>query len=288
MIELRGTLVSAALAGLVGVLLTGCSSSDKTDKSTKSDSVVVVPADPKAALAASTKELAAGNFAFNAEMPIGAAKGTVHLPSKSATVELNSTGDEPIKFEALLVDPDRWVRLTADTSGLAAGLENVDDSDPDVAKLADGLRETVEMFSGKSWMHVDVSKAAKGSELDIDLADPDLTGATGLVAGVLTVQGDNRTVTGTLDATKATADTGLLDTDTIKEMGAAAKSLPFTATLDDRGRLTRLEIDAPAADDVPAGKWAISISGYGQQSASPKPTGDVKEMPDSGYETLNG
>ncbi|GIE99079.1 hypothetical protein [Paractinoplanes rishiriensis] len=269
---------------VAGIFLAGCTSSGNPDES---DPPVVVPTDPKAALAASTTELRAGNYAFTAQTPTGAARGAVHLASKSATVELTTTGPEPTRFEAVVVEPDRWVRLTADTSGLAAALDNVDTTDAEAAALAAGLRETVELFSGQSWLHVEAGKAKPGGDLDIDLSDPDLTGASALVAGALTVQRDNRTITGRLDASKA-GGSGLLDTDTAAAMGAAAKSLPFTATLDDRGRLTRLEFDAPAADDVPAGKWSISIAGYGEQAPTAKPTGAVKEMPASGYEAVDG
>ena len=64
-------------------------------------------------------------------------------------------------------------------------------------------------------------------------------------------------------------------------------ALPFTATLDDDGRLTQLVLDMPKAGDTPAGKWTLDISGYGAQAAQTKPTGKVTEMPASGYAAVN-
>ena len=47
------------------------------------------------------------------------------------------------------------------------------------------------------------------------------------------------------------------------------------------------DLDVPKAGDTPAGKWTINVTGYGEQKAQEKPTGAVKEMPDSAYEMLN-
>jgi hypothetical protein len=276
--NLRGAIVAVAVAGLLGLAAGGCAGTT-TDKGGDAKA----PADPKAALAASTKELANGNFAFTAAMPDGKAAGAVHLPSKSATFAMETTGQEAMKVEFVLAGPDRWVRMTMDTTELETLLGGNGSG-----AVPPEVKEALALFSGKTWFHVDATKVKKDSNLDIDLTDPDLTGASGLLQAVTDVQGDAHTITGKVDATKSTATDGFLDSDTVKEMGAGATALPFTATLDDQGRLTELVLDAPKAGDTPAGKWTIDVTGYGQQVAKTKPSGAVTEMPASGYESLNG
>jgi hypothetical protein len=237
--------------------------------------------DPKAALAASTSGLNAGNYAFTAAMPDAQLTGVVHVPSKSAALQIDSKAtDGPGKFEFRLVDPDRWVRMSIDVKAMTQG---VDLTDPAMKPLVD----TLKLFDGKTWMHVDLSKVKNADDLGLDLAKPDVTGASALLAGVVTAQGDKHTVTGTLDATKAGDEIGGFDTDDVKAMGEAAKSLPYSATLDDQGRLTHLELDVPKAGETPAGKWTLDLTGYGAQQPQTKPDGPVKEMPASGYEMLN-
>ena len=278
MTNLRGGILSVAVTALLGLVVSGCAGTTTGQGGTPAT------ADPKAALAASTKELINGNFAFAAAMPSGTAKGAVHLPSKSAAFTVETTGQEAMKIELVLADPDRWVRMTMDTKQLESALLTGDDSSP----VAKQVKEALKLFTGKTWFHIDATKVKKGGSLDIDLTDPDLTGASGLLRAVSNVHGDAHTISGTLDATKAASADGFLDSDTVSEMGAAAAALPFTASLDDRGRLTKLAIDAPKAGETPAGKWTVTITGYGEQAAQTKPTGAVTEMPASGYQAMNG
>jgi hypothetical protein len=127
--NLRGTIISIAVAGLLGLVASGCAGST-TDKG----GGAAAAADPKAALAASTKELANGNFAFTASMPTGTAEGAVHLPSKSATFKLETTGEEAMKIEFVLAASDRWVRMTMDTKELEAVLLSGGNNNSAVAK----------------------------------------------------------------------------------------------------------------------------------------------------------
>jgi hypothetical protein len=56
-----------------------------------------------------------------------------------------------------------------------------------------------EVFSGRTWTHVDATKLEDRSEFTLDPAEPDLSGVSALVRSVVTAQGDGRNVTGTLD-----------------------------------------------------------------------------------------
>jgi hypothetical protein len=284
MTKQRGPLRAAALTGIVALALTGCAGPKDEPAATPT-----TPVDPKAALTASTSGLGTGNYAFTEAMPDAKVKGAVHLPSKSGRVEINSTAEDGAgTFELLQVEPDRWVRISIDTTKLSEGLEGIDLDDPSMRKLADGVGQMVALFDGKTWLHTDLSKIKNNKDLNLDLSKADVTGATQLFAGVVTAQGDAHRITGTLDATKATGqELGGFDTDDIKAMGTAARSLPYAAQLDDQGRLSHLEITVPKAGVTPAGEWTIDVTGYGSQQPQQKPTGAVKEMPDSAYKMIN-
>jgi hypothetical protein len=271
--NLRGPVLAATLA--LALAVTGCA------KNATEDKAAAKPADPKAALAASTSGLTAGNYAFTESMPDAELKGTVHVPSKSASVAIDSHATDGVgKMELLQIEPDRWVRMSLDLDSM---LQGVDRNDPAMKPLIDGFKA----FDGKTWMHVDMTKAKNAQDLNLDLSRADVTGAGQLLSGVVTAQGDAHDITGTLDATKAGDDLDGFDSEDVKAMGAAAKALPFTAKLDDQGRLTHLELTVPKAGETPAGKWTVDVTGYGAQQPLTKPTGDVKEMPASGYEMLN-
>ena len=284
----RGKLAPIVLAVALGAGLTACGGG-----TAEGGGKAAAPADPKAAVTASTTGLDAGNYAFTSSSPDGnKANGAVHVASKSATLEMVTTDKDAagtISFR--FIDTDRYMKMKMDTKEMADSLDelkDVDTSDPQMAKMVKGLEDMVEMFSGKTWMHVDATKVKDGDDLTLDPAAPDLTGASALLDGVVTAQGDARSVTGTLDATKLGDDDGPWEIKHFTAMGEAAKALPYTATLDDQGRLTKLVLDAPKAGDVPAGPWTIEVTGYGAQAAQEKPAkGEVTEMPENAYEMIN-
>ncbi|GAA2640745.1 hypothetical protein [Paractinoplanes durhamensis] len=262
MTTLRGTVAVAALAALLGLGMSGCSVA-KTDAGATSDDKTAA-ADPgpsgdaQAALAAATKALSSGNYTFVVASPTLTAEGIVHLPSESAELTID-TGSA--KFEIVLAEPDRWVRLS---TGLAAG------AGPD------------------TWFHVDSSEIKEGGDLAFYLTDPDVIDVSALFDAVTEARLDANTITGTIDGTRVNSPDGFLDDATIKAMGSAAASLPFTATVDTKGRLAELDIEAPAAGKVQAGKWVFTVSGYGEQEARKKPAGQIRDLPPSGYAKLNG
>ena len=268
MTNLRGTATSVALAGLLSLGLTACGSSTDSPAGAGAATTATTKAaaDAKTALAASTTELKTGNYALAATTPDMKVTGSVHVPSKSGALKMDiSSEGTTFTMELIGVTPDRWVRIGS--------------SDPQLRSF---------LGDGKSWSHLDTSKIKKGGDLDIDVTTADVLGLDPLIKGATTVKGDAKNVAGIIDATKIEAEDSLLDSDDIKAMGPAAATLPFTATLDDRGRLVSLVIDAPKAGDTPAGKWSYTLSGYGEQKAQTKPKGTVKEISDQQLSLLNG
>ncbi|MCA2218645.1 hypothetical protein [Jidongwangia harbinensis] len=281
----RGKFAVMVLTTALGATLTACGTSTDGGNTAAAEP----PADPKAALTASASGLKAGDYAFISESPAGKGKGVVHKDSKSANLTM-FVEEDGIKGSIAFrfVDTDRYAKFDMDTKALSAQLKDVDTSDPEMAEMVEGLEDMVDMFSGKKWQHVDLTKVKEPGELSLDEENPDLTGASDLIAGVVTAEGDARTITGTLDATKSDQTNSPWDADDLKAMGAAAKALPYTATLDEQGRLTKLSFEAPKAGEIPAGTWSVTISGYGEQTAQAKPPADkTEEMSAQGYEMLN-
>ena len=279
MMKTGGILLPLALSGLLGLSLTGCAGQDKAGTP-----AAKAPADPKAALAGSVAAVKDGNYAFAVKAPNVQGSGVIHLPSKSATVTYESTAaDGEGTFEIRYVEPDRWTKATV--AGMAPELSGADLNDPQMKDL----KQLAEMFSGKYWLHQDTSttKNAATKGIAVDFADPDVTGISDFIGAVSAAQGDAHTITGTIDGTKITDD-GFLSADDIKAAGAAASAMPFSAALDDQGRLSTLEMDVPKMGETPAGKWTVQISGYGEQKPQEKPTGDIKEMTPEAAAMVNG
>jgi len=139
--KIRGTLVAAVL--LAGVALSGCESSGAAK-----DEPPAKVADPKAAIAAAVAAMKEGNYAFTAKTPDSDTKGTVHLPSKSVSMQMGTKSAQTKgTIELRLVEPDRWMKITMDLGNLGGGLGTIDTSDPEAAKFAESMRQMTEMFN---------------------------------------------------------------------------------------------------------------------------------------------
>ncbi|MFI7575192.1 hypothetical protein [Micromonospora sp. NPDC049497] len=213
------------------------------------------PADPKEALRASTKELAAGNFTFTMAGDGLTGKGLVHKPSNSVQFDMafDDGSGSSMAMEMVMIEKDSWVRI--DFGELA-------ESVPQFAKLKD------------KFQHIDQSKIKDSDALAVDLENPDPAGAEELFKAVTDVQktGEN-TYTGKLDASGVT-DAGAIDSDLVKALGDQAKALPFTAKLDDQGRLVELAIPVPAAGETKAHEIKVTYADYGKATAAQKPPAD--------------
>ncbi|GAA0542128.1 hypothetical protein GCM10010172_24450 [Paractinoplanes ferrugineus] len=183
------------------------------------------------ALGTAAEALQAGNYTFVVASPARTTEGIVHLPSESARITTDAV-------ELVIAEPNRWVRRSAD---------------------------------GPTWYLVDSSRVRPGSDLALELTDPDLVGLDTIVAATTGLTGDPKTITGTVDG--ARTQSAYLN---------FPAALPFTANLDGNGRLAELDIETPA------GRWVLTVSGYGEQKSQTAPTGKIRNLPSSGYARLNG
>ncbi|MFD2764070.1 hypothetical protein [Micromonospora eburnea] len=248
--------------------LAACKSEDGSP--TAGSTSAAKPADPKEALLASTKELQKGNFTFTIKGGELNGEGTVHLPSKSAEMKMETSSEElSMNMHLVFIDNDSWVKL----------------------ELGGAMADAVPAFKAMKgkYQHLDRSKLDGVKELSFDFADVDPAGAEKMINAITDVkQTGDGAYEGTIDATKA-ADSDLLDEDTIKTLGAQASALPFTAKVDGQGRLSELTVQVPAVGSAKAQTLTVTYANYGSATAPKAPAASqVVEASDQLYEMFKG
>jgi hypothetical protein len=184
----------------------------------------------------------AGNAA-SAELTAAAQK----LNDDTVTARLESSGITSTST----VDPKANQASATMTIGSARfAVRTVGD---DIYVQADGLPN---VQPGK-WLHIDGAKAA-GTSFDL-IPDGDAAGANKFVDTIADVRETSPgTYSGTLDLTKVPAGNGV----SVSTLGDQAKAVPFTATVDDQGRLTSLTIDM-ASINAQLGTMKTTYSDFG-------------------------
>jgi len=219
-------------------------------------------ADPVQVLGASTKDLQTTSHKFAVKS--GEASGSGAVDPAAKTVQMTVSGSaEGMKFQVDLMAlvKDYYLKLT----GLPIpGLDT------------------------KKWFHLDANKVSslKGVGVE-DITDP--VGLKGFDKAIVSAEktGD-RTYKGTLDLSKFTSGS-FVDAATAAKNADKIKAVPFEATLDEKGRLTKLSFTVPALDSEPADPTEITYSDYGTPVDITKPSADtVIEAPETVYKILSG
>lgn len=93
---------------------------------------------------------------------------------------------------------------------------------------------------------------------------------------------------GVSDLTRTAVD-DIVDDATLKALGTKAKAVPFTASVDAKGRLTALAVQVPAAGKTKAHTYSVSYSAYDSTvtPGAPAPGEQQKAVP-AVYDMLNG
>lgn len=253
------------MAALLLPGLTACGGAEETP----SAAATTMSADPKQVLAAATKEIDKGNFRFVMSDDTTYSEGSVHAESRSMQMRMRFTDkddeDFSLTMEYIYIEPEIWVKQEL------TGLE--------------GLPGAEESNTGK-YQHLDQSKVKDLKDFSFNINDVDPAGSKLIIQAIgdaqKTAEGE---YAGTVDLTKAT-DAGLTDDVTVKALGAEASRLPFTAKLDDQGRLTELTVKVPAAGEIAAHELKVTYE-YGVATPAQKPPADqVVEATDETYERL--
>ncbi|MEU4238126.1 hypothetical protein [Actinoplanes sp. NPDC026619] len=133
-----------------------------------------------------------------------------------------------------------------------------------------------------TWTHLDGSRLPAGANIGLRPNQIDPVGTANLLGAATDVKETTAsTYAGTLDLTKAAGLAGLSQV-TIDSYGTAASKVPFTATLDDQGRLNKLTVTVPQGDPID-----VTYADYGAPVNVTAPAAsEVTEAPDSFYNSL--
>ncbi len=241
------TVLAAGAVVLAGATGCGTATSTAKPKATVQTSAAI---DPMKVLPETIHIL--GTTPYHYTMSLSDKDGTETV--SGALDSASSTGSLTMKFEDISIEllrrgTDRWAKVAV----------------PDVPN---------------KWFHVSVDKMPKPYNRQLgELSFA--TDAVGVLRSIVTV---NRTASGgyegTFDLTKDHF-TGLADDKMITDLGDKAKTVPFTAVLDEKQRLTKLHIDIPVTVDDPKGSTLdLMISDYGVAPTVTAPAGAAEATSD--------
>jgi hypothetical protein len=219
-------------------------------------------ADPAAAAALASATAVLSTQTFKVTMTAGPGiklTADVDVPGTKGSGNLAITGSNTdIQVKSLLVAQDLYVQI------------------PGVTKAG-------------TWTHLDVSRLPAGANVGVRPGQIDPINTQQVLTSTTDVQRvDPRSYKGTLDLTKVAGITGV-DPSTVTTWGAAAQNVPFTAGLDDQGRLSALTVTLPAVAGQQAQVLDVTYTDYGVPVTAVKPAAsEVIEAPDNLYTTLGG
>jgi LppX/LprAFG-like lipoprotein len=178
--------------------------------------------------------------------------GSIDAPKGNATAQLTASGpNAEINIKTLLLGNDLYAQV------------------PGITKAG-------------TWTHLDGSRLPAGATIGLKPGQIDPIGTANILGTATDVSSSGpNAYAGSLDLSKAAGMAGLSQV-TIDGYGAAAQKVPFTATLDDQGRLTKMTVTPPQGDPID-----VTYSGYGQPVSAARPAASaITEAPDSFYNSL--
>jgi hypothetical protein len=265
----RSAIVGIISVAVLGLTAAGCGTSSNNSQggitAPAASSPSPSPVDAKAALLASFTAVAKTSSSLSIKQ--GPAAGTAKVDPAGKKIQLSVTAHQEgitAKIDVIYISPNYWAKV-------------------DLGQLAD----TQLKINPKKWTKLDPAKL-HADALPIDTkggVDTDILDLPQLFTGLGTVkQDDAKHYSGTVDLTKATGDSAPTSDD-LKGLGSKASAVPFTATVDDQGRLTNLSIQT----GDPATEMEVTVSGYGApQAINPPPASSVVTAPQGVYDILNG
>lgn len=254
--------LAAAGLGLVTALtfsVTGCSYFGGDDDADRTRALGA-NADASNALSGAAAALAETSFNMTTDMgDLGQMTGSMDPPSQRGKLDIElSAGGTDLAMDVVVFGSDMYLKMNG---GDAA---------------ADG------------WLHLDMAELPEGNSLGLREGEFDPSGAAKFMKAIASAErvGD-RGFKGTLDLTKADGAGGVDEKD-LASLGGQASAVPFEATIDGNGRLSKLVIDMPAVGDRPAAKVTTTYSDIGTSVSVKRPdAATVTEAPAAVYEQLN-
>ncbi|HEY0000346.1 MAG TPA: hypothetical protein VGB74_07825 [Actinoplanes sp.] len=219
-------------------------------------------ADPAAvsALAAATAKLGTTSFKILATSGTSfKLSGAVDPATRVGTADLTASGtNTELKVKSLLLDKDLYVQV------------------PGVTKAG-------------TWTHLDVARLPEGANVGLRPGQVDPVNTANLLASSTDVHstGGNN-YAGTLDVSKAIGLAGV-DQVTVDSYGAQAQNVPFTAGIDEQGRLSVLMITPPSTGSKQILPIEVLYTDYGVPVTATRPAASqITEAPADLYTSLGG
>ncbi|MDG4823268.1 hypothetical protein O7635_15535 [Asanoa sp. WMMD1127] len=244
---------------LLGLAGCGESSGDTAASAPTAAATTTAPADPAQRLKASTTEIEAGNYRFTFKSDLVTGTGYVHKPSQGSTLDLAYKG------------PD---------GNVSAQLRKAAD-----ATLARIVVDDKPVAGDGKWLKLDPAKTAE-SELLAYIGDADTPGAAEILATATDVVETRGDLTGMVDLAKPQG-VPALDENTLAAIANSVHRVPFVATVDDQGRLTKLVLDLVAPSAGRLYPIELNYSDYGQVTPEAAPAaGEIVPAPASFYDQI--
>jgi hypothetical protein len=257
----RFTMLGLGALTVASLALAACGTSNKTNASgTPSASTSSASVAPAVALANAVTALKDQGFDVTAKEGTLSGNGTIDPSNKAGTIEIKGTQQGvAIDVSFTEIGTDAWAKV--DLGALSSQL---------------GINPT-------KWMKLDLSKMTGKDAMPFDLSSGDALELGKLITSVSDVKRTDAThLSGTIDLSAATGPNAP-DAAAVQKAGAAAKAVPFTATLDSQGRLSELKVngDTDLALD-------FQLTNFGSPSkVTQPPASDVIPAPAGIYQFFN-
>ncbi|WP_432993326.1 hypothetical protein [Dactylosporangium sp. CA-233914] len=224
------------------------------------------PVPPKEALTTAVKALDTTAYNFAIKQGVMSGGGRVDPGARTAVLDIGGdvavggdVGSIHVSVAYTIITPDMWIK----------------------ADFGDAINKQFSM-DPVHWMHVDRKKIT-GTQIPLDSAGNPEVGITELLGALGEVKRTDKThFTGTVDVTGVEGIMAPSDT-VLKKAGDKARTVPFTATVDEHGRLTNFKIDGAAFD--PDLAMELTFTGFGSVQPVTAPTNAI-EAPDPVYELI--
>ncbi|GAA2401422.1 hypothetical protein Cme02nite_58510 [Catellatospora methionotrophica] len=252
-----------AAVGLIALaaLATGCSKAADKPGATASASTSAAASAPAQGAAAASDALTAAADKL---------KGT----TAKMTMSMGGAAGAAMKITGQLDGPGKKSATSMDVMTLKM----------EVIQLGDQVYMKAAGVPGMpaGWMHIDVAKLGAQSTLRKSIEDPSYTAKMLTTAAQVQWDGTGK-VKGVLDLTQSPS----MNPAMVGTLGDQIKAVPFTATIDDQGRLSTMTVAlgavAPAAG---VGDMTIAYSDFGAPVTIEKPAGEIVEAPAALLATL--
>ncbi|MER5333290.1 hypothetical protein [Micromonospora sp. NPDC002717] len=242
-----------AIVAALSLGLTGCGTKTDADapagNGTGAAPASSAPADARAELTAAAQKLNQQSVRMELKSAVVNGSGVMDPATKTGdmTMKLGAEGT----FRILLLGDDAYLKIT--------GMQGMP----------------------KKWLHMDTTKLGKSGQFNL-MPEGDPGGAKQMIESVVDVEKTGTgSYAGTLDYTRTKADDP-----SIKALGEKAKAVPFTAKVDDQGRLVEFAIDTSVLHES-LGMMTTTYSDFGAPVTVKKPAAsDTQEAPQELIESM--